>query len=159
MTQAIYKISIILLALTGLLIPVAGQAAGNSIVGSQVVGTISGGGTSDTSGLAGGVFNVYYQGKLGRTSAIFAQFQSGSGWSAYGGAYKSYFGGGYLNSPYWAAGLGVWDFGSLGNATTVDGSLGYDFRNLVFGLDATLAYSLDTGGSVTNLGFNIGYKF
>lgn len=164
MIKLIRSVSFILFALATVIFPgTSHAAAGDSIIGTQVVGQVSGGGASDTSGLVGGVFNLYYQGRLSRNSAILAQFQSGSGWSSFGGAYKSYFAGGrYINGPYWAAGLGVWDFGTLGNATTVDGSLGYDFtvgRNLVFGLDATLAYSLDTGGNVTNVGFNVGYKF
>ena len=162
MLNLIRRISFTVIALGLITLPAAGQAAGNSIVGTQVVGQVSGGGGSDTSGLMGGVFNLYYQGKLSRNSALLAQFQSGSGWSEFGGAYKSYFAGGrYTNGPYWAAGLGVWNFGTI-NETMIDGSLGYDFAvgtNLVFGLDATLGLSLNSGNSITNLGFNIGYKF
>ena len=163
MFKSIRKTALISLALSAMTFPGTSQAASSSIVGTQVVGSISGGGSSATSGLAGGVFNLYYQGQLSRSSAFIAQLQSDTGLTVYGGAYKSYFGGGrYANAPYWAAGLAIWDFGNLGNATTIDGSVGYDFRvgtNLVMGMDATLAYSLNSGGSVTSLGFNIGYMF
>jgi len=161
--QTIKKVFFITLALGAFTVPGTSQAAGDAIVGTQVAGQISGGGSSATSGLAGGVFNMYYQGKLSNNSAFVAQIMSDTGLTVYGGAYKSYFGdGSYANSPYWALGLAVWDFGGLGSATTLDASVGYDFtvsNNIVMGLDATYVYSLDTGGNITSLGFNVGYKF
>jgi len=157
------KTSLILLVLGTLTIPGVSYAAGDNIVGTQAAGQISGGGASATSGLAGGVFNIYYQAKLSDSTAFVAQIQSDAGLNVYAGAYKAYFGGGeYANSPYWALGLGVWDFGGLGSATTIDASIGYDFKassNLVLGLDATYIYSTNTGGNITSLGFNVGYMF
>ncbi|MGW8246575.1 MAG: hypothetical protein ACWGOV_00570 [Acidiferrobacterales bacterium] len=139
------------------------HAVSNSIVGTQIVGSINGGGSSMTSGLAGGIFNLYYQGRLSRSSAIIAQFQSDPNFSVYGAAYKSYIGNKrYTNAPYWKLGASIYDQGSLNNATTADIGVGYDFmigRNLIFGIDGTFSTSLNSGGSVTYFGFNIGYGF
>jgi len=163
MIKRIKKASFIALALGAFAVPGTSHAAGDAIIGTQVAGQISGGGASATSGLAGGVFNMYYQGKLSGNTAFVAQIQSDTGLTVYAGAYKAYFGGGeYANSPYWAAGLGVWDFGGLGSATTIDASIGYDFKvssNFVMGLDATYVYSTNTGNGITSLGFNVGYMF
>jgi hypothetical protein len=163
MIKTIKKASYIALALGALAVPGTSHAAGDAIIGTQAAGQISGGGSSATSGLAGGVMNLYYQGKLSNTTAFTAKFMNDSGLSVYGGAYKSYFGdGSYANAPYWALGLSIWDFAGLASATTVDASVGYDFTvssKLVMGLDATYVYSLDTGGSITSLGLNVGYMF
>jgi len=157
----IFAVLVSTLALTAF--PCASYAAHDSIVGTQVVGSINGGGSSKTSGLAGGIFNIYYQGRLSRSSAFMAQFQSDANFSVYGAAYKSYVGDKrYTNAPYWKLGASIYDFGSLNNATTLDAGVGYDFtigRNLVFGVDGTFSLSLNTGGNVTYFGFNLGYGF
>ena len=158
------KNNMTLMAALGLLVlPGTSHAVSNSIIGTQVVGSINGGGSSMTSGLAGGIFNLYYQGRLSRSSAIIAQFQSDPNFSVYGAAYKSYIGNKhYTNAPYWKLGASIYDQGSLNNATTADVGVGYDFtisRNLIFGIDGTFSTSLNSGGSVTYFGFNIGYGF
>ena len=163
MIKTIKKASFIVLVVGAFAVPGTSHAAGDAIVGTQAAGQISGGGSSATSGLAGGIMNLYYQGKLSNSTAFTAHFMTDSGITVYGGAYKSYFGNGsYANSPYWAVGLSIWDALGLASATTVDASIGYDFTvssNIVMGLDATYVYSLDTGGNITSLGFNVGYMF
>ena len=75
MFKSIKSVSFIVFALGAIIFPgTSHAAAGDSIVGTQVVGQVSGGGASETSGLMGGVFNLYYQGRLSRNSAILAQF-------------------------------------------------------------------------------------
>jgi len=163
MIKTIRKASYIALALGIFAAPGTSHAAGDAIVGTQVAGQISGGGSSATSGLAGGVVNLYYQGKLSNSTAFEVHFMNDTGLTVYGGAYKAYFGDGvYANSPFWRAGLSIWDFGGFASATTVDVGAGYDFKvgtNLVMGLEGVYVYSLDTGGSITSLGFNVGYMF
>ena len=163
MIKTISKISFVALTIGVLALPGTSQAAGGAIIGTQAAGSISGGGLTATSGLAGGVMNLYYQGKLSDKSAFEVHFMTDSGLSVYGAAYKGYFGnGGYANAPFWRAGASLYDLGGLASATTLDIGAGYDFKlgnNFVMGLEGIYAYSIDSGGSITNLGVNVGYMF
>ena len=152
-----------ILVVSALLTASISSHAGDNIIGTQVWGQLSGGGSSATSGLAGSVLNLYYQGKLSDKSAFVLSFQTDSGLNVYSGAYKGYFSGKYANAPYWALGAGIYDFGGFASVTTANASIGYYMaatENIVVGFDATYASAISGGsGSLTSLGVNVGYMF